>query len=151
MSLPTPRPPWCYRQSGVIAYRHGAGGLEVLLVTSRKRKRWVIPKGIVEPGLSAGASAAKEAHEEAGVAGVLSARPIGSFRYRKWHGECHVAVFLLRVDELCADWPEAPLRQRCWLAASDAAARVREPGLQALLGGLERLMAEHGPDGAQAH
>ena len=47
-----------YRQSAVIPYRltdrtgTDFSAVEILLITSRKRKRWVIPKGIVEPYLS---------------------------------------------------------------------------------------------------
>ena len=52
-SEPVHLPDWIYRQSAVLPYRQGPDGLEVLLVTSRKRSRWVLPKGIVEPGLTA--------------------------------------------------------------------------------------------------
>ena len=123
-----------YRQSGVIAFRTRSEGLiEVLLVTSRSGKRWVIPKGIVEEELTARQSAASEALEEAGVVGVLSAEPIGSFRYRKWKGVCHVEVFLMRVDELLDTWLESSFRTRRWLAPEVAAGMVREAELSALL------------------
>ncbi len=38
-------PEWMYRQSAVIPRRDGTGGPELLLITSRKKKRWVLPKG----------------------------------------------------------------------------------------------------------
>ena len=63
-------PAWMYRQSAVIPYRKRPNGLEVLLVTSRKGTRWVLPKGVVEPGMTPAASAAREALEEAGIRGV---------------------------------------------------------------------------------
>jgi 8-oxo-dGTP pyrophosphatase MutT (NUDIX family) len=56
-------------QSGVLPYRVTAGKVEVLLVTSTRRKRWIAPKGWIALGLSAAESAAKEALEEAGVSG----------------------------------------------------------------------------------
>jgi phosphohistidine phosphatase len=65
-------PDWIYRQSAVIAYRRRPRGVEVLLITSRKGTRWVLPKGVVEPGLSPATSAAKEALEEAGVRGTVN-------------------------------------------------------------------------------
>jgi phosphohistidine phosphatase len=71
-------PAWMYRQSAVIPYRRGPSGLEVLLVTSRKGTRWVLPKGVVEPDLSPAASAAKEALEEAGVRGPIDDEPLGA-------------------------------------------------------------------------
>jgi phosphohistidine phosphatase len=61
------KPDYFYRQSGVIPVRKTDEGVEVLLVRSRSGRRWVIPKGIVEPCLSPAASAPKEAEEEAGV------------------------------------------------------------------------------------
>lgn len=78
MKVGTGVPEWMYRQSAVIPYRFGADGLEVLLITSRKRKRWVLPKGVVEPGMTPAGSAEKEAFEEAGIEGRVDDRPLGS-------------------------------------------------------------------------
>ena len=36
-------------QSGVIPYRIMDGQIEVMLITSSGGKRWVIPKGLIEP------------------------------------------------------------------------------------------------------
>ena len=59
-------------QYGVLPYRVEASGeLRILLVTSRETGRWIIPKGNPAPGLSPPQSAAREAHEEAGLEGVL--------------------------------------------------------------------------------
>lgn len=107
--------------------------MEVLLVTSRNGKRWVIPKGIVDPGLSAAASACKEAEEEAGIRGVIGGEALGSYQYDKWGGRCTVEVFLLSRVETLPVWPEAQLRQRRWFGAADAAAAVREPRLRELI------------------
>ena len=126
-------PEWMYRQSAVIPYRAGADGLEVLLITSRKRKRWVPPKGVVEPGMTAPASAAKEAMEEAGVQGPVDERPLGSYRYRKWGGTCTVEVFAMKVTEESASWPEADFRTREWMPVDEAASRVDEEGLKRIL------------------
>jgi len=43
---------WIYNQSGVVPFRLAKGKVQILLVTSRSGKRWVIPKGIIEPDLS---------------------------------------------------------------------------------------------------
>ena len=119
-----------YRQSAVIPYRQGQDGLEVLLVTSRKGTRWVLPKGVVEPDLSAAASAAREALEEAGIHGSIDGQPLGTYQYRKWGGTCTVQVFAMEVEEEVADWPEASTRRRAWLTADDARRRVDEEGLR---------------------
>ena len=126
------RPDWYYTQSAVIPYRRRAGEIEVLLITSRKRKRWVLPKGIVEPKLSAAASAAKEALEEAGIRGHVAAEAVGRYEYRKWGGTCAVEVFTMEVAEVLDRWPEG-FRDRQWLAPREAAARVREPELGRLI------------------
>lgn len=126
-------PDWMYRQSAVIAYRFGADGLEVLLITSRKRKRWVLPKGVVEPGLTPADSAAKEAFEEAGIEGRVEGRPLGSYQYRKWGGTCTVEVFAMRVTAESDDWPEAETRTRAWTTPAEAAGRVDEEDLKQMI------------------
>jgi len=126
-------PAWIYNQSGVIPYRHTARGIELMLITSRKRKRWVIPKGIVERHLSPAASAVQEAWEEAGLSGDVSAEPVGLYRYQKWGGTCRVKVFLLRVEAVAETWPESAIRSREWVNVSEAAQRVNEPDLKQII------------------
>ena len=71
-------------QYGVLPYRvDGEGGVQILLITSKERGRWVVPKGNPIPFLLNYESAAREAFEEAGVEGRISTVPIGSFRYEK--------------------------------------------------------------------
>ena len=129
------KPDYWYRQSGVIPLRHGDAGAEVLLVTSLKGKRWIIPKGIVEPGMSAAESALREAWEEAGVRGTIRPNAVGSYRYRKWGKVCSVAVFVLDVEEVLETWPEHRLRERRWHAPLEAAAKMREEELRDLIAG----------------
>ena len=127
------KPAWFYQQSGVIPYRMVDGNFEILLITSRRRGRWIIPKGIVEPGFTPAASAQKEAEEEAGIVGSVSAAPVGEYRYQKWGGECTVQVFTLHVQTVLDTWPEAADRKRQWMALHEAAHAVREPDLQQLI------------------
>lgn len=126
------KPAWWYRQSGVVPVRVSPEGPEVLVVTSRRKKRWIVPKGIVEPDLSPAASAAKEAWEEAGVRGRVLGAALGAYEYEKWGGTCTVEVFLMRVDEVAGVWPEAD-RSRQWLTVEGAAGVLREPELAALV------------------
>ena len=79
-----------YEQSGVVPYRWLEGRLEVLLITSLRRGRWIIPKGIVEPDMTPAESAAMEAFEEAGVKGRVGTEPIGEYTVNKWGGVCGV-------------------------------------------------------------
>jgi phosphohistidine phosphatase len=135
------RPFWFYRQSGVIPYRISDGAIEVLLVSSRGGARWVVPKGVVEIGMSPVESACKEAYEEGGVRGNASEAPIGEYTYEKWGGDCTVSVYLLRVSEVLDDWPESDERTRRWVSIGEASEAVREPGLRAMIGRLEDLVA----------
>jgi hypothetical protein len=57
-------------QYGILPYRLTEGdGVEVLLVTTRQTRRWIIPKSWPIKGLKPPKSAAREAHEEAGIRG----------------------------------------------------------------------------------
>ncbi|MGV1795313.1 NUDIX hydrolase [Rhizobium sp. A37_96] len=127
-------------QYGALPYRHNeAGEIEVLLVTSRTRRRWIIPKGWPIKGLRPEESAAREAFEEAGVRGPISSKPLGRFIYEKLLDEdgkyivCEVVVFPLSVRRQYRDWPEMGQRELRWIAMSEAAAETDEAGLRPLL------------------
>ena len=70
-------------QFGALCYRITDGKIQVLLITSRRTQRWILPKGWPENGITPGESAAKEAMEEAGVTGKLNERPLGVYCYEK--------------------------------------------------------------------
>jgi 8-oxo-dGTP pyrophosphatase MutT (NUDIX family) len=124
-----PIPEGLIRQAAALPLRDGA----VCLVTSRNGKRWVAPKGCLEPGKTAGEIALQEAWEEAGLVGVLEPEPVGSYFYQKDGATCHVTVFRMHVTAEAADWPERAFRQRRWLAPAKAAARVADLGLRELI------------------
>jgi phosphohistidine phosphatase len=143
----SPYPPWIYRQSGVVPYRWQGEDLEVLVISSRGGKHWVVPKGIVEPGVSAAASAAAEAWEEAGVEGEVSDTSLGTYRYRKWGGTCEVDVYAMRVGVELDEWPESSVRRRRWLPVRKAARKVDQKKLRKLIAGLPELVGPAGqPD-----
>ena len=112
--------------------------LDVLLVTSLKTQRWILPKGWPEPELGPADNAAREAFEEAGVMGKISPEPIGSYHYLKEKKDgggipCSVEVFALEVTKQLDDWPEKSSRQLAWLPLDQAAARVVEPSLRQMI------------------
>lgn len=126
------------RQYAALPWRVGAAGPEILLVTSRRTRRWIVPKGWPMKNRSAAEAAAQEAWEEAGVRGVTDDRPVGLFHYLKHYDaaperRCRVTVFALRVDEVADDWPERGQRERRWMSASEAAAAVEEAELKQLI------------------
>ena len=77
--------------------------LEILLVTTRQSRQWIIPKGWPIKGLRPAKSAAREAFEEAGVRGRVGGKSIGLFAYNKTldgngiRVSCEVRVFPLLV------------------------------------------------------
>lgn len=121
------------RQSGVLPYRIKGGTVEVLLITSTRRKHWIIPKGWIALGLSAAESAAKEALEEAGVSGQVQTPAIAAYCDRKWGYPCQKEVFLMRVETVLEKWSEAKQRKRQWLSLTEAAKRVKGKALKRLL------------------
>ena len=133
-------PDYFYNQSAVIPYRCEGGELEVLMISSRKRRRWVVPKGVVERNLSARSSATKEALEEAGIEGTVSSEPIGTYRYKKWGGVCRVDVYLMHVEKVRTHWEES-YRNRLWLSLQQAVERTDEKALRALIHALPQLVA----------
>jgi len=123
--------PGTLQQAAAIPIRRN----QVCLVTSRNGKRWVIPKGCLEPGKTASEIALQEAWEEAGLVGVLHPDPVGSYLYDKSGITCHVLVFLLYVTEVCDAYPEDTFRERIWLSPSQAVTRIEDRGLRELIRG----------------
>ena len=121
--------------------RQDDGRLEVLLITSRETRRWIVPKGWPWPEVPDHEAAAAEAWEEAGVRGRILADKLGTFTYDKRrdgiHSAVNVAVYLLEVTEEEHVWPEMEERQRAWFSPAAAAQAVVEPELKALLHYLE--------------
>lgn len=111
---------------------------EVLLLTSRETRRWVIPKGWPMEGKKAHAVAEREAYEEAGVKGDVDQTTFGHFEYEKKLRSglivtCRVQVHLLEVAKMSGDFPEKECRELAWVTPSEAANRVNEPELKALI------------------
>jgi 8-oxo-dGTP pyrophosphatase MutT (NUDIX family) len=130
-------PDWFFNQSAVLPFRTNHHVLEILLITSVRKKRWIIPKGIVEPNLTPQESAIKEAYEEAGISGHILDIGIGEYRYKKWGGVCHVLVYPLRVEKIHNTWPESNLRERCWFEAKDALKKANLNSLAELIDSIE--------------
>lgn len=126
-----------FNQSGVIPYRKGKAGLEVLLITSIKKQKWVIPKGFVEFNLSPFESAKKEAIEEAGVIGANETIELGHFENTKSIGVCHVRVFAMEVIKELDDYPDKTKRQRKWFSVKDAADNVQTKQISDMILSLE--------------
>lgn len=124
-------------QFGALCYRIKSSKVEILLITSRGRGNWIIPKGWPMADETPAGAAATEAMEEAGATGELSDRVIGFYSYSKDHNgdslPCVVAVFPLRVKKLLKSYPEIDQRKRRWVSQKKAVEMVSEPELSRLI------------------
>ena len=129
-------------QVGALPIRRSVAGPEVLLVTSRETRRWIIPKGWPMKGRKDHEAAAQEAAEEAGVTGRVGKHPIGAYTYSKRLANrvepCRVMVYVLEVDGQLTDWRERGQRKRRWFPATQAAEVVSQPKLASMILALGR-------------
>jgi 8-oxo-dGTP pyrophosphatase MutT (NUDIX family) len=132
-------------QVGALPVRFENGETEILLLTSRETKRWVIPKGWPIKGIKNWAAAAREAKEEAGIVGMPRKKLIGSFLHfkrRMVHFDlCRVGVYVLDYGKRLDNYREKGQREARWFSVEEAANRVRENGLIALLRDLSPKIA----------
>ena len=129
------------------------GEAEVLLITSRTTRRWIIPKGWTMNGKKPWKAAGIEAREEAGASGKLVTDPIGDYEYIKILRDgsglfCDVQIYPLLVEELDSSWQEQGERKRAWFPAERAAKLVQEPQLAALLRKLKKKKMRNRIEGA---
>ncbi len=125
-------------QFGALCYRLRKKKVEVLLITSRTSKRWIVPKGWPMDGKTPAECAAIEAWEEAGVSGVSDGRCIGIFSYSKATDDlgelpCVAMVFAIEVQSMADTYPEAAERKRRWMSRKKAARLVDEPELSRII------------------
>jgi phosphohistidine phosphatase len=134
-------PPWFFDQSAVIPYRRGDDGLEILLITT-KSGRWIIPKGVIDPGETPEHSAAREAEEEAGIRGEVHDGIVGTYTNDKWGGTCTIRVFAMKVTKELKTWPEMGFRKRDWLRLEKAAKRVARDDVATIIRALPAFLSD---------
>ena len=152
------------KSAGILLYRHGADGIEVLLGhpggpfwTRRDLGAWTIPKGEIGEGEDAYAAARREFEEETGIAPGDGCAPLtprrqpGGKTIFVWaiEGDCDPAG--LKSNHFSMEWPprsgtmaEFPELDRvAWFSLDEARRRIL-PGQQPFLAELEALR-EHPP------
>lgn len=128
-------------QFAALCYRVRAGKIEVLLITSRRRKRWIVPKGWPMEGKTPAACALREAWEEAGVRGTASDLSVGVYSYVKLGRDRRpdipvlAILYPVRVQTLKKRYPEARERRRMWVSRKKAAKLVQRKELAKLIVG----------------
>jgi 8-oxo-dGTP pyrophosphatase MutT (NUDIX family) len=121
--------PWC---------RRAGSKLEVLLITSRRSGKWIVPRGWTSRLRRLPRSAKREALEEAGVRGFISREPIGHVDLPKDYRlagtiQWRLALFSLEVTDVLETWKETGQRQRQWFSPEEAAKLVSPPEVGALI------------------
>ena len=139
------------QQAAALCLKHRKGKLSVLLITSRKTKRWILPKGWLEEDKTEAEVALMEAWEEAGViADPTSPALIGSYHYvKRLRGAqevpLEVNVYRIAPCTLAKRYPEKKQRQRKWVSLKKAAKMVDEQSLKRLL--LAQIESDEGNAG----
>jgi 8-oxo-dGTP pyrophosphatase MutT (NUDIX family) len=125
------------QQFAALPFRVEDDDISVLLITTRRKRRWSVPKGDPMLEKTPHATAATEAYEEAGLLGAINARPVGRFKHRKQKGKrkiaCNVQLFPLKVKRQMKRFPERGQRDAIWLSAREAAKLVHKPQLSRLI------------------
>ncbi|WP_293375697.1 NUDIX hydrolase [Phenylobacterium sp.] len=122
-------------QYAALPYRVRDGKLWILLISSRRTRRWIVPKGWPMAGRKPQEAAAVEAHEEAGLVGEIADQPLGSYRYLKDDEDLviQVLVFPMSVAAHVDAFKEAGQRVATWFPYRRAASLVSEPSLRRLI------------------
>jgi 8-oxo-dGTP pyrophosphatase MutT (NUDIX family) len=126
-----------FTQSAILPYRIKDDNLEILLITSIRKKKWIIPKGFIEFNLTAFESAKKEAFEEAGVIGTNETIELGSFTLKKYGGLTKIVVYSMEVEKIKDDYPEKNLRKRKWYSVKEASDAISMPAVANMIQILE--------------
>lgn len=125
------------KQFAALPFRLDNSELRVMLITTKSKRRWSVPKGSLIRNTSPHRTAALEAYEEAGVMGVIAKRALSSFKHRKRKGErtrtMDVAVFPMKVHGRERWWPEKGEREAIWVSAEMAARLVHKAELRQLI------------------
>ena len=136
-----------HRQVAALPFRQDEDGVHLLMVTSRTRKRWILPKGNPIKGLAPNKVAEVEALEEAGVVGSAWSKAIGAYAYDhlNYDGSIRpskVAVYPLLVTEQKDDWKDKDQRSIKWIPLKRAAKRADDEELSVLLEALAQSDAK---------
>ena len=151
------------QSAGVILYRHGARGVEVLLVhpggpfwARRDEGAWSIPKGEFDADEIAEAAARREFEEETGVAltaPLQSLRPIAQSRAKTVHAfaaEGDLDPAAIRSNTFNLEWPPKSGRMQAfpeidraaWFSLDEARTKI-VAGQRAILDALAEWLADN--------
>ncbi|MDX6474843.1 MAG: hypothetical protein QOH95_354 [Gaiellaceae bacterium] len=124
-----------------VCYRRENDQVEFLLVKTTGRSKWTFPKGHVKKGEAPAHAAAREAREEAGAIGFVTAEPLSRYVYAGGSdggGERPVEAYLLAVVAQSEPESGEEFRNPTWFDGEAAKGKFAE-GRE----GEERYVDEH--------
>ena len=137
------------KQFAALPFRLDNSELRVLLITTRRKRRWSVPKGSPMRNKEPHLTAALEAYEEAGLIGIIATRAMGSFKHRKRKGDrkqiMDVAVFPMKVHGQERWWPAKGERKAIWVSAETAGRLVHKAELRRLIARFAAKTEKSGP------
>lgn len=157
---PSPRRRRANVSAGLLLFRRGVQGLEVLLAhpggpfwRDRDAGAWTIPKGIVDEGEELLEAARREFEEETGIRSAGPFLPLGSVRQKAgkvvhawaWEGDADARAIVSNMARI--EWPPGsgrwvsyPEVDRCAWFEPDVARRRINPAQAELIGRLEEAL-----------
>jgi CYTH domain-containing protein/ADP-ribose pyrophosphatase YjhB (NUDIX family) len=112
---------------GALPYLVKKRQIHLVLITNRTGKRWIIPKGRPEKGLTGHDVALMEAVEEAGIVGSIEGDK--TFICKQKDGQ-RIRVYPFKVSAVLKKWPEGLFRERVLLPADKAIKKLSDPALR---------------------
>ena len=112
---------------GAICFRQDTADadIEILLVRTSSRDRWIFPKGTITPGSDHLATLGRELEEEAGVVGDVNAGEPIFLTYRKGDGtQKNLVLYPVRVISFGP--PKEAGRLPTWISASKVLKKLKE-------------------------
>ena len=147
--------------AGLLMFRRGAGGLQVLLVhpggpfwAKKDVGAWTIPKGELAEGEDELAAARREFEEETGIRPAGPFRPLGRVRQKggkvvhawAFEGDCDPAAIHSNTCRVqwppgSGQWQDVPEVDRAEWLSPDEARRLINPAQAELVDVLEKALA----------
>lgn len=110
---------------GAVPYLIKNGKPRFMLITNKSGRRWIIPRGCREDGMTDSEVAVMEAFEEAGViGGIRPKRLCFNLMSRAGGRRCRMKVYPLRIDKILRNWPESDCRKRKLLKLEAALEKI---------------------------
>ena len=119
-------------QVGVLAFS-AEDTRSIIMITSRGKKEWIMPKGNIKKKCGKVKSALEEAYEEAGIIGKINENRFFDIKIIKGKKKYKLRLYYFEVEEMLEDWPESEQRSRKKVRAKKAIKFIKHKGLKRCL------------------